>query len=366
MSDLYPRPETLADDWMVAERPPSPLRIEQFRFWYFSGEEAESTVQMTWRDPDVGGVTKVFRQVVPLVKLALPSGFEGIEPPEVLPFGWNVIGVLENEFPGAYMQFKDEDIPPMNESFPRSLGALYTYKVEVSGGERSARSPVIYTRMRGINSPRGESAAAISDSEIRVRWRNNSQLASGFQVRSFEAANGDDERVITINGATKKEHVITGLSPDTRYIVTVRAWDFYGMSGESTAGEARTMPAPDAEPEDKTFSVPLTRQPIVQGNIPYLGRFPTSGNLPSGTLRKVSLHSAWPALFFVKPGRSTDECDDPEAVVVLAPGTSLTADEMTELYGAATPNLPVVFLACAQATPTLYEWIPIQITYRTN
>jgi len=192
------------------------------------------------------------------------------------------------------------------------------------------------------------------------------KLASGFHVRFFGSENGEDEGRITINGTTKLDQVITGLSPDTEYVVTVRAWDHYGMSNEGS-DQARTMPAPDAAPEDMTFSLGLTRQIVYEGFIPYLGRFPTAGNLPSGTLRKVSLHSAWPALLFVKPGRSTADCGDPNAVVLLAPGTSLTAAEMTELYGAETPDLPIVFLAClGQATPTLYDSIPIRLTYRPN
>ena len=370
MSDLGPARESLADDWLVAESPLLP--VDDFRFiWYFAKEEAESSVQMVWRDPGVGGVTKVFRQVEPLATFAMPSGFQAPATPRESRFGWTVVGVRENEFPGQSSYFLDEDIPAIDESLPkaarRSLGSsLYSYRVEVSGRERSARSPVISTRRRGINSPRLESIAGISDSQIHVKWRDNSKLASGFQVRSFEAVNGDDHRVITINGTTKQDLVITGLSPDTRYMVTVLAWDYYGKSSESGAGEARTMPAPDAEPEDKTFTLELTRQLVVEGHIPYVGRFPTAGNLPSGTLRKVSLHSAWPALFFVKPGRSTAECGDPAAVIVLAPGSSLTAAEMTELFGAETPDLPIVFVACAQATPTLYDWIPIRITYRPN
>lgn len=370
MSNLDLGPERLADGWLVAQPSLPTLSIDDFRLWYFSPETGESSVQMGWRDPGVGGVTKVFRQIIPLATFALPSGFQAPTGPGASEFGWNVIGVKENEFPGHFMTFADEDIPAIDESLPktarRPLGALYTYMVEITGGERSARSPTLYAKIRGINSPRIESCAGISDTEIQVRWRDNSKLASGFQVRYFEAVDGNNERVITINGTTKRDLVITGLTPDTRYMVTVRAWDFYGKSGQSSASEARTMAAPDAEPEDKTFTVPLTRQTVSEGHIPYLGRFPTAGNLPSGTLREVSLNSAWPALFFVKPGRSTAECGDPDAVVLLAPGTSLTATEMTELYGAATPDLPIVFLACAQATATLYDSIPIQITYRPN
>jgi hypothetical protein len=366
-----PEPDSSADPWLVAEPSPPPLPIDDFRLWYFATLAEESSVQMTWRDPGVGGITKVLRQIVPLTTFAMPSGFQAPAPTSVSPFAWTVVGVVENEGfdEGTHHHFSDEDIPAINESLPkaarRPLGSLYTYRLEVSGGERSARSPVLSTRNRGINSPSIESIAGISDSEIHVKWRDNSKLASGFRV-SFFAETVDNVQVITINGTTKLDQMIQGLLPDTEYMVWVGAWDHYGRS--SVDGElVRTMPAPNAEPEDMTFDLSLDRQMVYEGHIPYLGRFPTAGNLPSGTLRKVSLHSVWPALLFVKPGRSTAECDDPDAVVLLAPGTSLTAAEMTELFGAETPDLPIVFLACqAYATPTVYDWIPIRITYRPN
>ena len=366
----FPFAESLGEDW-VAQPTPSPVRIDDFRLHAYSRPElAESSVQMSWRNPDVGGVTRVFRRIAQLVTNELPSGFQALVLPDqddASSFGWTVIAVKENAYRSD--SFEDTDIPAVDESLPkaarRSLGALYSYKIEISGGERNARSSVLSTRIRGINSPRVESVAGVSDTEIYVKWRDNSKLASGFQVRSFDAENGDNEQVITVNGTTKRELLIKGLSPDTRYLVTVRAWDYYGRSS-SDSGEARTRPAPEMHPEDKTYTLSLVRQDIYQGNIPYLGRFPTAGNLPSGTLRKVSLNAGWPALFFIKPGRSTDECEDPSAVVRLNPGATLTAAEMTELFGAATPALPIVFVACAQATPTLYNYIPIKITYRST
>ncbi|CAA9241353.1 MAG: hypothetical protein AVDCRST_MAG93-1338 [uncultured Chloroflexia bacterium] len=123
-----------------------------------------------------------------------------------------------------------------------------------------------------------------------------------------------------------------------------------------------------AETEDETYNLYLARQPVYEGHIPYLARFPWADDGSSGTLLGVSLNSAWPGLHFVKPGWTTAECDNPAAVVRLAPGGSLTAAEMTELFGAETPALPIVFLACAEATPTLHvhDYIPIRITYRPN
>jgi hypothetical protein len=325
---------------------------------------------MKWRDPGIGGTTKILRQIVPLATFAMPSGFQFPAEPDVTPYDWQVIGVKEPASGGiGDRYFWDEDIPEVDESLPkaarRPLGSVYTYRLEISGGEGSARSEVIATRIRGINGPDIESIDGISDSEIHVSWRDFSKLASGYRVRFFQSETGFDEGAITINGTTRRDQVITGLSPDTEYVVTVTAWDHYGSSGDDSA-KARTKPAADAKPEDMTFDLRLIRQIVYEGHIPYLGRFPTAGYLPSGTLRKVSLGSTFPALLFVKPGESTADCGDPNAVVLLAPGNSLTAAEMTELFGSETPDLPIVFLACAQFTPTLYDYIPIRITYRPS
>jgi hypothetical protein len=362
--------QRLPNDRAVATAPPNTLRIDLEVVHWASPETAETSVQMVWRDPDVGGVSRVFRQIIPFVAQATPTGFQANElpRPEDLHFGWNVVAVMDDDCPGCSMSFFDKDIPPVNEGLPRSarrsLGALYCYRVEVTGGERDARSPVVCTRNRGINSPRVESVDAVSDSEIRVKWRDNSKLASGFQVRHYEQPDGTNKRDITMNGTARRDLIITNLPPDTEHVVLVRAWDFYGSSSWDS-GSARTQPAPNADPDDRTFDVTLSRQEIGDpGHVPYLGRFPTTGDLPHGTLREVALLSQWPALHFVKPGHTTLECDDPDAVVRLAPGTSLTPGEMTELFGDGTPDLPIVFLACAEATSPLLDWIPIRITYR--
>lgn len=375
MVDFGSFADGVADDWVLAPPPLSPRRIEFFGFDIgYRPEESESTISMNWRRPNhIDGTTRVLRRVVPLVAQATPSGFSALtfardENSLFGQFGWTVVKTIEGQYGGVY-NFTDEDVPAIAEDLPksarRSLGVLYSYKVEIIGGERSARSNEIHTRIRGINRPTITRIEGVSDSEVVVRWRDNSKLASGFEVYSSESGSGADPRTVIINGTTKRELVIRDLAPDSEYNVEVRAWDYYGNSKEHVGWPLpRTDPAPEAEPEDKTFNVSMNRQQIYEGFIPYLGRFPTGGNLPSGTLRKVSLHSAWPALFFVKPGKSTDECNDPSAVVVLSPGTSLTASQMAELYGAETPDLPIVFLACVQATTALYDFIPLRITYR--
>jgi hypothetical protein len=112
------------------------------------------------------------------------------------------------------------------------------------------------------------------------------------------------------------------------------------------------------------FSVGLAAQPIVQGWVPYLGSF---GGGTQGNLLSVQNASQSATLLFVKPGRQTSQCGDPSATVPLAPRASLTADQLKTLYGAATPRLPVTFLACVTTpTPQSISQTFVNITYRLD
>jgi hypothetical protein len=109
----------------------------------------------------------------------------------------------------------------------------------------------------------------------------------------------------------------------------------------------------DTASHEYHFTVYLQPQPIYQGNIPYVARFPAFGD-SNGTLKAVSLPEQYYGelvVRFVKPGRSTAECTDPTAVVDLREGKSLSAQDMQTLFGAATPGLPVVFVACVGKSP---------------
>lgn len=111
-------------------------------------------------------------------------------------------------------------------------------------------------------------------------------------------------------------------------------------------------------------SVTMSAQPVTQGYVPFLGFF-GGGTGFDAVLTQVRNPGGGSPLSFVKPGRSTQECGNPNAVVALAPGAALTATQMATLYGSATPSLHnrIAFLACA-ATP--YSAVFINVTYRDS
>lgn len=95
-------------------------------------------------------------------------------------------------------------------------------------------------------------------------------------------------------------------------------------------------------------TVTMSAQPVVQGYVPFLG-FYGGGAGFNAVLTKVSNPSNGTPLAFVKPGHSTTECGSDAAVTTLAPGKTMTTEQMTTLYGSARPSLTqrIAFLACA-------------------
>jgi hypothetical protein len=106
-------------------------------------------------------------------------------------------------------------------------------------------------------------------------------------------------------------------------------------------------------------SVSMTAQPPVSGYVPFLGRYGGGGS--KSVLTKVANPANGAALSFVKPGHSSNECGNSDAVIRLAPGQSLTADQMKTIWNAAQPSLAqtLPFLACA-ATQASTVWVNVQ------
>ena len=117
-------------------------------------------------------------------------------------------------------------------------------------------------------------------------------------------------------------------------------------------------------PAPQSFSVALSAQQITNGWVPYLGSF---GQNTKGNLLTVQNASQAATLLFVKPGKSTSDCSDPNATLRVAPRGVFTADQMKTLYGSATPRLPINFLACLTTpTPQSISLTFLNITYKLD
>ena len=107
-------------------------------------------------------------------------------------------------------------------------------------------------------------------------------------------------------------------------------------------------------------SVLLTAQPVIQGYVPFLGRYGGGVNF-NAVLTKVANPPGGAPLHFVKPGWSTEQCGNANATTYLAPGATMTADQLRTLYGSTQPSLRngITFLACA-ATELRSTFLNIQ------
>ena len=120
----------------------------------------------------------------------------------------------------------------------------------------------------------------------------------------------------------------------------------------------------DSPPAPKSFSLALSAQQITQGWVPYKGSF---GQNTKGNLLSVENASQNATLMFVKPGKSTNDCSDPNATVRVAPRGMMTADQMKTLYGSAAPRLAINFLACLTTpAPQSISLTFLNITYKLD
>jgi hypothetical protein len=104
---------------------------------------------------------------------------------------------------------------------------------------------------------------------------------------------------------------------------------------------------PEAE-EERSRTVRLAANVPFQGFPWWTARFPSIGGSDAVLTRVANpRNSVW--LGFLKPGRGSDECGDPDAYVLLLPGDTMTDGQMEEAFGAESPELPITFVACSGA-----------------
>jgi len=203
---------------------------------------------------------------------------------------------------------------------------------------------------------------------INLRWVDNSDNETGFRIRFHgrRAGFGDHTGTSQTN-RDQTDASLADLRSGFAYTINVVA---YNPAGESPPSNNVLATTPNVE---ETEQVSLSRQVIVQGFVPYVGRFPPFGVVPAGRLLRIRLpQSGFPdsALAFVKRGHSTQECGDASAVVVIGEGQTTTPAQLMEIYGVAEPRFttpaPIPFLACYFTSPGLtpgFVTIEIDVIY---
>jgi hypothetical protein len=135
-----------------------------------------------------------------------------------------------------------------------------------------------------------------------------------------------------------------------------------------------TSNAPDTTPTEVRESLWLRRQEIFRGNIPFVGSFPFVGRI-DGELLEIEapadllVRYGIPTVLIPKAAADydTSDCGEPDRVVTLGPGEGTTPDDLRDIFGSATPTLPVTIAACAGTAGRLYaEGFPVWLRYRVR
>jgi hypothetical protein len=373
----------------VANPPPQPLRVPgNLRFVVTQPAQVETQFELQWDGASHATGYRVFRRLEPVVAIAGRSqpppadttltSLHSLGSDQTSPQGWQEIGQLVDDGSGQF-HFIDTNISPLDASQPasviRHLGVAHCYKIQAYREDETRESSEICERIRGINAPTDLRAEATSPTSFRVYWNDHSNFETGFKVyfrrshqtryiRTVAWYNGRLDNI----GSSEITDLLEDAS-DYEHCVAVTSYDYYGESARRNeiCGIMLPKPEPDQTPEEYSFSVNLQRQDVHSGPIPYLGSFPTNGGpLPVGNLTSVRSSHVNPTLYFVKPGHSTSECEDSDAVITLEANNEISPDEMETLYGSPTPELPITFLACAGVAANLPNWISINITYRKD
>ena len=203
------------------------------------------------------------------------------------------------------------------------------------------------------------SKAGFDQSSISIEWTDNSTEETSFNLSYTGVAHPPPQ----VSGDSGSIHLpakpTTATFPANgglTYTINLTAQNAGGTSSPDTI---TNVVVPYTPPPTQKVTVSMQQQ-IEDGNVTYLGRYPFLGD-GSGVLNDITIpaSSQIVAFNFFKPGSSSDQCYNPDAVVTVNQGTSTTAAQLTAIYGKAEPFYsaaqPIPFLACivksSAATP---------------
>jgi len=119
----------------------------------------------------------------------------------------------------------------------------YTYRVfafNSSGDSSSSNEASVTTPALTVPAaPSNLQAVALSYSQVRLTWTDNSYNESGFKIERKEGNSGSYQQIATV-GEEQTTYIDSGLSPLTAYYYRVRAFNTAGDSGYSNEASVTT------------------------------------------------------------------------------------------------------------------------------
>ena len=198
---------------------------------------------------------------------------------------------------------------------------------------------------------------------IQLAWTDNSNDEVGFLIHWKQDKPDQFAR------PNQTSFTVTGLDSDTDYCLTVEAESTYGYSMPTQKVCDHTNPIqqpPTPPPADKgpfTTTIHMQKQDIGQGYVPYLGQFGPIYDT-GAIISNINFPTQYAAVLLVKPGNSTNDCGDPDAVIQV--WGDMTADQKIAIWGSATPSIygyqTLPFVGCT-TDPQIPVSLPVNITW---
>jgi hypothetical protein len=194
---------------------------------------------------------------------------------------------------------------------------------------------------------------------LTIAWNDNSDDERHFIVNYNKVGGSPQTATLSANVTSR---VFGSLAANAQFCFTVQAESIWGFSPETprVCGHTKAEPPPSKGPFTTTIN--MARQPIIQGPVPYLGTF---GPINSGAIiAKINFPKQFPAVLLVKPGFSTNNCGNPNAVILVH--GDMTADHMKAIWGTANITLSgrqtLPFVGCSTSSQLL-NLLPVNITW---
>ncbi len=252
---------------------------------------------------------------------------------------------------------------------PFAPGFNYEVKVRVSGPGGIAESAPFMVDARPPSPAHGLSVSDVTKDAFTISWTGRgSPYVDVFAV--VWRADGDYEDSVAVlpaigAGETTYSRRISGLDSGRAYTAFIRSFSFGGQVNSDEDVYPTTLSSGGGTGGgggDQLSSITMSRQEIVEGNIPYVGKFgPIAGG---ATVTRINFPTQYPAVKLLKPGHSTNECGNASAYVLVQ--GDMTDAQKKDVWGTSSLTLSssqwLLFLGCStNSGPNILEWLPVNV-----